>query len=319
MHHIHCSDAIFLVLSGANKKINNSGRHGAPSHSSAELNAVSELRAFLFFCFMPRAHRANEVTCGSYPSSAPALETTRPSITSRTSRPWVPTAWRRERAATPEPAVAGWVTRGSGWDRTPRSRSRRPPFNDRRERRPAARPRPPPPPDWPAAVCCPVAKAMPATDWWGAGGGGEGAGFAACPRRAGAVPRGAVAARSRSEREEGGMCCPQSRPYRLPSPVPSPEGSRRGAGGGRVRPRCAAGARRVCESGGAGGAPRAPVQAGRFLLQPALIDSSALVYRGVAGLLSWQEGGEPGGEQRSHSRKHCSPHPHTPRTKLNKN
>lgn len=47
----------------------------------------------------------------------------------------------------------------------------------------------------------------------------------------------------------------------------------------------------ACESGGAGGAPRAPVQAGRLLLQPALIDSSALVYRGVAGLLSWQEGG----------------------------
>lgn len=50
----------------------------------------------------------------------------------------------------------------------------------------------------------------------------------------------------------------------------------------------------ACESGGAGGAPRAPVQAGRLLLQPALIDSSALVYRGVAGLLSWQEGGGAG-------------------------
>lgn len=69
---------------------------------------------------------------------------------------------------------------------------------------PSTDPRPPPPPDWPAAVCCPVAKAMPVTDWWGAGGGGEGAGFAACPRRAEAVSRGAGAARSRSEREGGG-------------------------------------------------------------------------------------------------------------------
>lgn len=89
----------------------------------------------------------------------------------------------------------------------------------------------------------------------------------------------------------------------LPPAVPCPERSRRG---GRVGARCGAGrrsARRACESGGAGGAPRAPVQAGRLLLQPALIDSSALVYRGVAGLLSWQEGGEPGGEQRSHRRK----------------
>lgn len=208
----------------------------------------------------------------------------------------------------------------------PRSHCRRPRprFNDRPERRPEGWPRPPPPPDWPAAVCCPVAKAMPAADWRGAGGGGEGAGFAACPRRAGAIPRGAGAARSRSEREGGGTRCSQSRPNRLPSPVPSPEGSRRGAGGVRVRPRCAAGgrsgARRVCESGGAGGAPRAPVQAGRLLLQPALIDSSALVYRGVAGLLSWQEGGEPGGEQRSYSQKQHSPPPRLhPGTKLNKN
>lgn len=204
--------------------------------------------------------------------------------------------------------MAGGARVGAGGTGAPRSRCRRPRFNERPERRPAARPRPPPTPDWPAAVCCPVAKAMPAADWRGAGGGGEGAGFAACPRRAGTIPRGAGAARSRSEREGGGTRCPQSRPCRLPSPVPSPEGSRRG---GRVRPRCAAGARRVCESGGAGGAPRAPVQAGRLLLQPALIDSSALVYRGVAGLLSWQEGGEPGGEQRRHRRKQHSPAPRT--------
>lgn len=134
---------------------------------------------------------------------------------------------------------------------------------------------------------------MPATDWRGAGGGGEGAGFAACPRRVGASPRASGSVQSTSQREDRGLRCPQSRPCRLPSPVPSPEGSRPGA----VAEGCALGAEpagaahAACESGGAGGAPRAPVQAGRLLLRPALIDSSALVYRGAAGLLSWQEGG----------------------------
>lgn len=89
------------------------------------------------------------------------------------------------------------------------------------------------------------------------------------------------------------MRCPQSRPCGLPSAVPSPEGSRPGAvaEGSALGAEPAGAAHTASESGGAGGAPRAPVQAGRLLLQPALIDSSALVYRGAAGLLSWQEGG----------------------------
>lgn len=141
-----------------------------PSYSIPELKAVAELGIF-FICFRYRAHRANEVTCGSHLCPSTASGITRPSITSRTSGRRVPRACGRKSAAAQEPLVAGGARLGAGGTGAPRSRCPRPPFNDCPERRPAGRPRPPPPPDWPTVVCCPVAKAMPAADWRGAGAG----------------------------------------------------------------------------------------------------------------------------------------------------
>lgn len=234
VHHIACSDVVFLLLSGKNKKmqfLNNSGRYRAHQPLFPSLTLLQNSRLFffyfLFFFFMPRAHRAKEVTylrlppasCHRLRNHSPELKFPHRQTAGSKS---VATAVCRHAGS----ARGGGARVGAGGTRAPPSRCRRPGprFHERPERGAAARPRPPPPPDWPAAVCCPVAKAMPAADWRGAGGGGEGAGFAAYPRRTGAAPRGVGAARSPSEREGGGTRCPQSRPCRVPSPVPSPEG-----------------------------------------------------------------------------------------------